>query len=211
MKLIVKISKYLFAFAVLSAFVLTGCIKADTDLDYGFPLIYMPQATVTQINNYYTIPRGPIEEYSTYNCYYENGKLNIVLGVSRAGKIANTKGFSVTLSVAQAETASAVAAMNEAGGVEAMVLPNVYTLPSSITVEAGKNSGAVYMSVDMNALAQIDDIVVDNQWKRLVLAVEISNPTEYELSDTNTSVVIIIDLNSSFWNWGTPPNLVFTK
>ena len=210
MKLIVKISKKLSFFALLSAFVFAGC-ENDSDMDYGFPLRYMPQATITGLDNTYPIPSGPIEEYSTYSCYYENGHLNIALGALRAGKIADAKGFSVAIRVSPSETAEAVAKL-QGEGVDAMALPNVYTLPGSITVEAGKNSGSTYLSINMNQLAQVSEIVgEDNKWKILVLAVEIADPSEYELADTNTSVVINIDLNSSYWDWGTPPNLVYTK
>jgi hypothetical protein len=209
MEIIFKIRKVLFVFATLTGLLLFGC-ENDSDADYGFALIYMPQAAITGIDNSYPIPRGPIDQHSTYSCYYDNGKLNIALGVIRSGKIANAKGFSVNIGVSQEETEAAVIRLNNSG-TDAIALPNVYTLPGSISVEAGTNFGSVYLSIDMNALAKINEIAGNDEWKRLVLAVKVSNPSEYELSGTNTSVVIIIDLNSAFWKWGTPPNLVYTK
>ena len=52
--------------AVALTFVFSSCEPSDANKDYGFPLIYIPQATVTGLDNSYPIPTGPIAQNSTY-------------------------------------------------------------------------------------------------------------------------------------------------
>jgi hypothetical protein len=49
--------------------------------------------------------------------------------------------------------------------------------------------------------------VTDGKYQLLVLGLEIANPTEYELAESNTSVVIVLDLNSSEWDEALAKNL----
>jgi hypothetical protein len=90
----------------------------------------------------------------------------------------------------------------EGGGKAAMQLPTgKYDLPASVRVLDGKNTGTFYLAVNLRELANSSETLKGNhQWRRLVLAVKISNPTNYELSDKNTSVVVILDLNSNVWD-----------
>lgn len=192
------------AFAAVLSF--TACEAGDSEVDLGNPVIYIPQATVTGLDNSYPIPSGPFGQNTSYTCNVKDGKLNIALGVIRAGFIKNAKAFSVNLGTSNSETARKLAEYAEKE-TPAMALPeSVCSIPGKIEVEAGKNSGTCYVSVDLNALANNASIKAESQYKLLVLGLEISNPTEYELAEKNTSVVIVLDLNSSNWdNLGNMP------
>ena len=204
MKYIVKMKRTAFTFpalAVLLAVLLTGCFKSYNEDDVGFARIYIPQATITGLDNSYPVPRGAFGVNTSYTCFYKDGSLNIALGVVRSGSFAVQKAFSVSISMSQEETTDYLAKMEEDGEDAVQIPSGMYDLPGSVSVEAGKNTGTFYMSVNMNSLASQSALLMgDNEWKKLVLAVKISNPTEYELSDANTSIVVIIDLNSIHWD-----------
>lgn len=197
-------------FLALAAMVsiLTGCEPSDANKDYGFPKIYIPQATVTGMDNSYPIPNGPLDQNKTYVCNFEDGKLNIALGVVRAGALAKEKAFSVDLKVCDSETARKIAEY-DSKDVPAAELPvNLCTIPGKISVKEGENTGTCYVTVDLKTLAgQASSIVTDGKYQLLVLGLEIANPTEYELAESNTSVVIVLDLNSSEWDEALAKNL----
>jgi hypothetical protein len=201
MKMINTNNKWLFAITLLVAIVFTGCEKGDSDSDIGIPVIYIPQATITGLDNSYPVPNGPLGQNTSYNCFYKDGVLNIALGVVRAGYISNAKGFSVTLATSDEETTQKVAQL-VADGEPATAIPSgIYQLPAKVEVAAGNNTGTCYIPVNLRELANSKATLEENnKWKKLVLGVKITNPTYYELSETNTSVVVIIDLNSAEWD-----------
>ena len=195
MELIVKNKKLVFTFLVLCTLVLAGCQKGDGDADYGFTYVYIPQATFTGTNNFYPVPGGS-GDFASLNFKVDKQgntpvSLNILLGVLRAGKFATSEGFTVNVDVLSIITNEMVASGEISN---ALALPSgVYTIPNVASVEANKNSGSFYLSVDVNKL-------MDGTYngKSLVLAVGISNPNpaHYKLSDSNTSVVVIIDVDA---------------
>lgn len=190
-------------FLALAAVVslLAGCEPSDANKDYGFPLIYIPQATVTGMDNSYPIPNGPLDQNKTYVCNFKDGKLNIALGVVRAGAIADQKAFSVDLKVCESETERKIAEYDSKDTPAAELPVNMCTIPGKISVKQGNNTGTCYLTVDLQALsAQASSLLVDGQYKLLVLGLEIANPTEYELAESNTKVVIVLDLNSPEWD-----------
>lgn len=188
------------AIAVM-AMAMVGCETSDANKDYGFPLVYIPQATVTGMDNSYPIPNGPFGWNTKYTCYYENGKLNIALGVVRAGKLADEKAFTVDLGVSDDETAKKIAELEGKGTPVAELPASVCTIPEKISVPAGDNTGTCYVAVDLQALAADRTAIMEGDvYKQLVLGLEISNPTQYELAESNTSVIIILDLNSTNWD-----------
>lgn len=184
---LVKNRKSIYAFiAAICIILITNCKDGAGEADYGFPLVYMPQADVNGVNNHYIVPGG--DSLSTYNFKVSNGKLDIILGVARAGKISNADGFSVDIKVLPNEANEVIAS----GEYEnPMVLPaEMYQIPNKVTVEKGENIAAFYLSVDINQLNSSEYVE-----KNLILAVGISNPTNnFELSKTNTSVVVVIDV-----------------
>ena len=163
---------------------------------------------MTGMDNSYPIPNGPLDQNKTYVCNFEDGKLNIALGVVRAGALAKEKAFSVDLKVCDSETARKIAEY-DSKDVPAAELPvNLCTIPGKISVKEGENTGTCYVTVDLKTLAgQASSIVTDGKYQLLVLGLEIANPTEYELAESNTSVVIVLDLNSSEWDEALAKNL----
>jgi hypothetical protein len=201
MKLIFRNNKLLFALTLLLAIMFTNCEESDSEKNIGFPKIYMPQATITGLDNSYPVPNGPFGESTSYNSFYKDGILNIALGVVRAGYIADAKGFSVNIEVSQDETNMKISQLEESGKTAIQIPSGIYQLPANVNVPAGSNTGTFYLSVNLRELANSSASLLNNDgWKMLVLAVKISNPTHYELSETNTSVVVIIDLNSEHWD-----------
>ena len=128
------------AIAVM-AMTMVGCEPSDANKDYGFPLVYIPQATVTGLDNSYPIPNGPFGQNTKYTCNYKDGKLNSALGVVRAGKLAEEKAFTVDLGVSEAETSKKVQELigKETPAVELPV--SLCTIPEKISVPAGDNTG----------------------------------------------------------------------
>lgn len=185
---------------VLAVSALTACTKGDLQKDLGFPVIYIPQATVTGLDNSYPVPAGPLSQYTSRNCMIQDGKLSIIIGVMRAGFVSDKKGFSVNLGECQSDAERKLAEYEE-NGVPAMALPaGTYSIPSKIDVPAGQNESTAYVTVDLGALASCrDQIVTPDGSKLLVLGLEISNPSEYALADANTSVVLVIDPASEYW------------
>lgn len=196
MKLNIKISLCAIVLAAV-ALMSVSCEKGDSIKDVGYAKVYIPQATVTGLDNSYPIPLGPFGQNTTYSCNYENGILNIALGVVRSGYLNDQKAFSVSVAVDAAETNEKVANLGSA-----VAIPSgAYTLPDKVQVESGKNTGTFYMGVNLRQLSSSAATLKDGgSWKKLVLSVRISNPTEYELADANTSVVVVVDLNSEYWD-----------
>lgn len=197
---------------IICAFVLAlslcACRKGDSEVDLGFPKIYIPQATITGLDNTYPIPNGSLTQNSKYVCRYDKaaGTLEVNIGVVRAGFIKDAKAFSVDLGVCEEQTQKKLESY-AASGVLATMLPlSVCDIPPKISVESGKNSGTVYLSIDMKELSkQRDSFFAGDSYKILVLGLEISNPTAYELADSNTNVVICLDLNSEEWDKAESP------
>ena len=111
---------------------LTACGKEDATKDYGFARVYIPQATVTGIDNSYPIPLGPFYRNSVYSCSYDDasGSLEIVLGVIRSGYFAHQQAYSVTLGVSEALTSAKVAALETAGTPVAALPAELCTIPA---------------------------------------------------------------------------------
>lgn len=191
----------IWASAAALAFGLSSCEKNNATMDYGFPVIYMPQATVTGLDNTYPVPGGPINQNTSYNCNVKDGKLNVAVGVMRAGYVAGAKAYSVNLGVSPAETSRKLEEY-ASKGIAAMALPDgCCSVPARIDVPAGESGATCYVSIDLAALGTHEaEIRTEEGSRLLVLGLEISNPTEYELAKENTSLVMVIDPDSEYWN-----------
>lgn len=187
---------------------LGACQPADSEKDLGFTKIYIPQATITGLDNTYPIPNGSLTQNSKYVCKYNEaaGTLDINVGVVRSGYVKEQKAFSVKLGVCEDETQRKLDEYS-GKGIPAIGLPlSLCTIPQTISVENGKNSNSCYVSVNMKELSkQRASLLVDDTYKILVLGLEISDPSEYELAELNTNVVICIDLNSEEWDKAESP------
>lgn len=185
MKGFIKIKYCILIVAVCTGFVFKAC-KRDTPV-YGDASIYMPQATASGgLNNMYAVPSGG--GVLTYNLKADNGKIDIVLGVTRSGT-AQGKDFTVDVGARNDETSNFISS-----GVlpNAVALPeSSYTLPSQVTV-TGSNHATFYLSVDSAML--MNDLSYTGQ--KLVLAVGISNATAYKISDNNNITLVVIDVDA---------------
>ncbi len=183
-----------------------ACQKSDANRDYGFAKVYIPQAGVTGLDNSYPIPLGPFYQNRDYACRYDpsSGMLQIVVGVIRSGYFSTQEAYSVSLGPCKGETDRKLAeyALREVPATE--LKQDLCSIPARIEVGQGQSGETCYVGVDMKALAlQKASLVSDSQYKLLVLGLEISNlngPSNYELSDKNTNVVIVLDLNSPHWD-----------
>lgn len=188
MEFIIKNNKSILAFVMLCFVFMTSCTDGDGDADYGYAYIYIPQATTSGgLNNHYNVPSGAGE--NTHNFAVENGKLNIYLSVLRSGKVTDASGFTVDVVASATKTNEAV---NSGKVSNAVALEsNLYTLPSKVTVSSGKESASFFLSLDVDTLKK-----AIYSGKNLALVVEIANPTHYQLSDQNTSVIVVIDVDA---------------
>lgn len=184
MKALLK-NKILFVIIFFAMAFFTGCKDGDGDADYGFAYVYMPQATASGgLSNHYNVPSGGGDYTYNFRIDKENNKLNVILGVIRSGKV-SSDGFSVDVLALPGST-QADASMNE------VLLPeSMYTLPSNVTVPEGKSNNSFYLSVDINSLKS--DVYTG---KKLLLTVGIDKPTKFQLSETNTETLVIIDVDA---------------
>lgn len=173
--------KILYSLISVCLLVLTSCAKGDGDLDYGLMKVYIPQAMAGGgIDNYYNVPSGGGSD--TYNYQVTEESIDIFLGVMRSGKAAG-EGFSVDIEVNAGNSAKVAKTLG------ATVMPqSLYTLPANVQVEAGKNSKTFYMSLDKAQLK--------TKSGKMVLCVNLANPSRYELSDKGTEVAIVVDADA---------------
>jgi hypothetical protein len=173
--------------------VLSGCEKEASSLDYGTPLIYMPQSMQSGTDIIYNVPSGL--DSATYNYVIDTpeSKLNIVLGILRSGKTANN-GFSVAILTNPDTVTAAIANGSLVGspdpGDSIVLLPSAaYSLPPTVAVPSGSNQVTFYLSVDITQLKAYAG-------KKVALAVYLDKPSTYELSPTNAETIVVIDINA---------------
>lgn len=136
----------------------SSCEEPDSEKEWGFAKIYMPQA---KYDPYYATDEQP---GATCSIDHANNELNVYLGVYRSG-LQQFKEYSVDV-------------IASAGSVTGTIeLPSSsYTLPSKVTCSAGERDVTFYLTVDLDFLQQ--NIGTDYS-----LTVTISNPTNYELNE----------------------------
>lgn len=193
-------SKYFLrgAFAVLAvlaaaATLLGGCEKEASSLDYGAPLIYMPQSAQSSSNIIYNVPSGLDSATHNYVIDTPDNKLNIVLGVLRSGKAANSA-FSVAILTNPDTVTTAIANGSLVGNPDPtdsiVLLPSAaYSLPATVSVPSGSNQTTFYLSVDITQLKALSG-------KKAALAVYLDKPSTYQLSLTNAETIVLIDVNA---------------
>jgi hypothetical protein len=172
---------------LLFAVVFVSCEDGDADADYGFALLYMPQATSSGgLDNNYYVPSG--EGEYTYNFKIKDGKVDIFLGVLRAGQLPNSP-YQVDI-ISRADTTTQIV---QSGIIENSVVmaESHYTLPSMVSVPGDKNGKTFYMTVPVEVLKR-----AEYTGKKLVMTVAITNPSKYGLNTRKTNTVVIIDRNA---------------
>lgn len=168
--------------SVISLFALASCAKGDGDKDYGIEKVYIPQSMADGgITNIYNVPSGD-GEY-TYNFSIEEETVEVYLGVLRSGKQSG-EAFSVDVVVNDDATAAQAAKL----GAEVMSA-GIYTLPSSVSVDAGTNGKTFCLSISKAGLKS-------KAGKKLVLCIGLASPTRYELSEKASEVTVLVDVDA---------------
>jgi hypothetical protein len=175
---------FMFASALMVAALFAGCETGDGDREYGYAYVMMPQAQ--RIEGYYAVPGGS-EEY-TRNFRVENGKVQVFLGVLRSGKVAD-KAFSVDIVVNDTPAEDFVYDNIVPGSM--LMQEEVYTLPERADVSEGSDQTTFYLELDVDELTK-----PAYDGKKLVLCVELADPTRYKLSRDSFRTVIVVDVDA---------------
>ncbi|RYE37093.1 MAG: DUF1735 domain-containing protein [Sphingobacteriaceae bacterium] len=173
---------------------LAGCEKNDSAANFGDNYIFIPQATVSGGTNLnYTVPSGLDTNTYNYRIDTKNNKVNVLLGVSCSGKVANA-GYTVNL----ATRTDTITQLINNGQIKVapnatktvMQLPaDAYSLPTAVTVPSSSYMTGYYLSIDKTKLKTYAG-------QKVALCVIISNPTNYVLNQAYKQVIIIIDVDA---------------
>ncbi len=179
---------YSFIFAAL--LLLASCVKDTGIYDYGIDKVYMPQASIHNggINNDYPVPINLGNGIENYTFDTTTKELKILLSVYKSGKDP-AQSFEVEVYADDDSTASAVSASGQR-----QALPSdVYSLPSSVNVSQGTRESSFFLTVDV---AKLIEEYPDYSIKKLTLVVGIKNPTAYELNESLSRTVVLIDASA---------------
>jgi hypothetical protein len=184
--------KYKFFLLTLVAIIfISSCEVPDSEIEYGFPLIYMPQASVLSggLNNNYPVPGGN-NRYPNYHLDSISGQIDIVLGVYRAG-LQKLEEFSVDI-YSNIDTINQIISNNIIAN--AAILPaDLYSFPTNVTVTDGNREMIFYLTVDG---AKLNSDYPELAGKTLLVAIAIQNPTKYELNHSLSTTIVRINANS---------------
>ncbi len=181
---------------LLLAVVITGvatisCEKAASEKEYGFQKIFMPQAIFKSggTSNNYPVPSGTDSSTYNYQVDTKDKKLNIILGAAVSGT--GNESFTVDIKVNN-DTVQQLLSTNVLDPAVYKLMPaSMYSLPANMEVEKGALSGSFNLSVDIAQL-KLDQYA----GKYLVLAVQLANPSLYELNAALSTTIVIIDVDA---------------
>lgn len=176
-----------FAVAALFIVALNSCDNGYSAANFGINNVYMPQATVSGgLNQNYPVPVGLDSATHNYQIDSINNKVNVYLGVTVSGEQANL-GLTVNVSVNNDTTNQIISGGSIA---KAILLPaSSYSLPTLVTVPAGKHTASFNLSIDAVALKAYAG-------KMVLLTVQISDPTNYVLNKLYSRTVVVINVNA---------------
>lgn len=175
---------------MLCAACFMGCEKNDSSSAFGVPTIYMPQATVSGGSNAnYPVPSGLDSATRNYVDDPKGGVLNVLLGVSRSGKVSN-EAFAVNIKVNK-DTINQLITTGALDASTILMPDDVYTLPSSVSVPAGSSSEYFSLLLDKGKLKTYAG-------SKLAIAVGLANPTKYQLNPVLSTTIVIINVNALF-------------
>jgi len=168
---------------------LLACNKDETK--YGTTNIFMPQAVNISggINANYPVPTGT--DSSTYNYQLDevNHKINVILGVSRAGMQVN-EAFSVDI-VTKADTINQMIANGTLDATTILMPAAIYSLPTGVSVDAGQSEATFDLSIDIEAIKQSE-----YAGKKMALAVSISSKGKYAVAPALATTIVIVDVDA---------------
>lgn len=177
---------YTLFIAVLSLLMLS-CGADDNEIKWGNTKVYMPQAAILNggLSNDYLVPLDNNPSTQNYTIDETTNTLKIVLGVYRSG-LQKLESFSVNVNANIAATTAVLPDIPRS-----VVLPSdTYTLPTSVTVSDGDREAIFHLEIDLNKLLTSYSHLALN---KMVLVVEINNPTKYELNEELSKTTVIID------------------
>jgi len=178
----------IFFFLLLCAAGFMGCEKNDSAAAFGVPTIYMPQATVSGGNNAnYPVPSGLDSATRNYVDDPKGGMLDVLLGVSRSGKVSN-EAFAVDIKVNK-DTINQLITAGMLDPSTILMPDDVYSLPSSVSVAAGHSSEYFFLALDKGKLKTYAG-------KKLAIAVGLANPSKYRLNPTLSTTIVIVNVNA---------------
>lgn len=153
-----------------------SCSKS-VDVPLGSAKIYMTAAA----NSLFRVPANP----KNYLVDRENQKLVVPVYIGRSG-LQEQQSFTLDVSVDDVAAQQLI----KGGTLEApnaFVAPaDVYTLPASVM--AGGDHSSFDLAFDANKL-------IDHLGKQLVLTVQLSNPSKYELNEQLSKLNIVLDVD----------------
>ncbi len=182
--------KYLFySLLVLSTILFVQCEEDDNEKEWGLEKVYMPQASILDggISNNYPVPlqNNPLTQNYVLDTVAK--RLDITLGVYRSG-LKRLEAYSVDVTT-KPDTVNQMIADEIIKN--AVLLPDdVYTLPETVSVLDGHREAIFNLSIDVQKL--IDDYP-QYGGQKLVVAVAIDNPSNYELNKALSTTIVIID------------------
>lgn len=167
-----------------------ACQKGDSEKQYGYSKIYMPQAVsqsgAASIN--YPVPAGTDSSSFNYVLDPANNKIQVRLGAALSG-YTNT-GYSVDVQVSN-DTIPKLFASGTLDPNTYIIMPeSMYALPSKLDVKSGEKFGAFYLTVDA---AQLKTAAYAG--KILVLGVKIANATAYEINTLENTTLVMLNVN----------------
>ncbi len=168
------------AFALLLFF--SACKKEETK--FGTVSLFMPQASMTSdgANGTFSVPA--INNAFNYTIDTANQVLHIPLSVLRSG-MESREGYTVKIRV-NTDTVSKI--LQSGAFSNAMALPaTAYTLESEVTVSEGSLGESFDLAVNMAAIRS-------NYGKKLLVAVEIYEPSKYSLNKAKS--ITVVNINS---------------
>jgi len=183
-----SITFFLLLYMAVSGFI--SCQKSASDVGYGLSYIYMPQAINQSagINNNFNVPAGT--DTSTYNYQVDtvNAKLDVLLGVYLAGP--ESGAYTVTVQT-NSDTIQQLISTQVLDATTILMPASMYTLPTSVNVNAGARGNTFQLAIDIAQLKQ-------SQYagKNLALAVKVANPTKYALNSSLSTTIIVINVNT---------------
>jgi hypothetical protein len=182
--------KLLTAIFLTSVF-FSACDKADSELEYGFPLIYMPQSTMFSggLSNNYQVPGGSTI-HPNYSIDDATGNVNIILGVYRAG-LQELEQFTVEI-YSRVDTVNQI--VTDGIVTNGALLPaDLYSFPSTATVTGGSRETTFHLTLDG---AKLNSNYPELAGKTLIVAIGLRNPSKYKLNEALATTVVLINANS---------------
>ena len=192
-----KLNNSTVKFSLLCLFftVLISCKKADSEKDWGFSKIYMPQAISKSggININYPVPSGIDSSTYNYRINLADRKVNIILGAYLSGPARGA--YSVGIQVNN-DTIQQLLDNNTFDKATYKLMPStMYTLPPDLDVPEGQKAGTFNLSLDIDQLKSST-----YAGKFLLLAVQLTNSSKggtiYELNRELSTAFVIVDVNA---------------